>query len=808
MRRVGPPHGRPGRGHGSGVDPGESAAVVTADIIVVLAILGVAVVLLVTEWVRYDGVALIVVAALAITGAIPASRALEGFGSPAVVTIASVLVLTGGLYRTGVADVVGRHVLRLAGGSPVRATGLTMLTAGVLSGVMTVVATTALLLPVVLEVARRLHLTPSRLLIPLSFGALLGGMTTLVPAPNIILSEVVAASGHPPLHMFDFTPVGGAALLVGILYMVLVGRRLLPDRSTPGAMRATDEVAARYQLAETLFAIRVPAESGLAGRRLAESRIGRALGLKVLAVQDGTRLVRAPGPDHVLTGGDEIIVQGRRDAVTSLGRWRLFPDGSVPARRLARTGFRLAELTVASGSTLHGHTLGRSDFRNRYRVQAIAVRKGEDPLRIDPDERILETGDRLLVLGREAELDQLRYASEFSAVEPIEPDAATRAYELGDRLVEAVVPDESALAGRTLESMRLRSSFDLTALQIERGGRVFLPASDTGLEAGDRLILECRREDLRVFAALQQLDILDHTPPMRDLESEKVGFAEVTLAPNASLVGKTLEKVFFRERFGLSLLSVWREGRAYHSNVRLRSMPLRFGDALLVYGDREGIRRLAQDPDFLVLAAELREVFRASRAPLAAAIMAAVIVVAALELAPLFLAALCGALLMVGTGCVTADEVYSLVQWKVVVLIGGMLALGLAMQESGTAAWIASDVLGRAAAYGPRATIVTLFLISGLAAQFIPTVVVAALMAPIALGAATELGLSAQALIMVVAVGASSAFLSPFGHAVNLLVMGVGAYRVTDYTRVGAPLFLLVLLLVVFWLPVVWPLTP
>lgn len=795
-------------GIGSGAAPGERAAVVTFDILVVLAILGAAIVLLVTEWVRFDGVALIVVAALAVTGVIPASRALEGFGSPAVITVASVLVLAGGLYRTGVANVVGRHVLKLAGGSPVRVTALTMLTAGILSGMMTVLATTALLLPVVLDVARQLRMSPSKLLIPLSFGALLGGMTTLVPAPNIILSEVVASSGRPPLHMFDFTPVGGAALVIGVLYMVLIGRRLLPDRQMPGAMRSTDDVAERYELAETLFVLRLPPGSGLAGRSLAESRIGRALGLKVLAVQDGTRLVRAPGPEHVLTGGDEIVVQGRRETVRGLGGWRLFPDREVSLGHLVRDGLRLAELTVATDSTLHGHTLGRSDFRNRYRVHAIAVRKGEDPHRIDPDERILETDDRLLVLGREAELDQLRYASEFSAVEPIEPGTASRSYRLEERLVETVVAADSSLAGETCESMRLRASFDITALQIDRGGRVFLPASDTTLESGDRLILETRREDLRVFGALQELELVERAPAIRELESEKVGFAEVTLAPSASLVGKTLEEVYFRERFGLNLLSIWREGRAYHSNLRLRSMPLRFGDALLVYGDRERIRRLAQAPDFLVLAAELREVFRASRAPLAAAIMAGVIIVASLEVAPLFLAALVGALLMVGTGCVTADEVYSLVQWKVVVLIGGMLGLGLAMQESGTADWIARDVLGRAAAWGPRASIAALFLMAGLAAQFIPTVAVAALMAPIALGAASQLGLSPEALIMVVAVGASSAFLSPFGHAVNLLVMGVGSYRVTDYTRVGAPLFLLLLLVVLFWLPVVWPLAP
>jgi len=135
-----------------------------------------------------------------------------------------------------------------------------------------------------------------------------------------------------------------------------------------------------------------------------------------------------------------------------------------------------------------------------------------------------------------------------------------------------------------------------------------------------------------------------------------------------------------------------------------------------------------------------------------------------------------------------------------------MLALGLAMEDSGTAELIAREVVGRAAEMGPRVLIASLFLICALAAQFVPTSAVAVLVAPIALSAASELDLSARALLMVVAVGSSCAFLSPFGHPVNLLVMGVGGYKVVDYTKVGAPLFLLLLLMVVFFLPIVWPL--
>ena len=186
--------------------------------------------------------------------------------------------------------------------------------------------------------------------------------------------------------------------------------------------------------------------------------------------------------------------------------------------------------------------------------------------------------------------------------------------------------------------------------------------------------------------------------------------------------------------------------------------------------------------------------------------MLGVILCASFNLLPVYIAALLGALLMVFTGCLRGNEVYKLIEWRVVVLLGGMLALGLAMEESGAAELLAREVIGRAAEAGPRFLIGSLFLLCAFAAQFVPTSAVAVLVAPIALSTALELDISAQALLMVVAVGSSCAFLTPFGHPVNLLVMSVGGYKVTDYTSTGAPLFVLLLLLVVFFLPVVWPL--
>lgn len=235
-------------------------------------------------------------------------------------------------------------------------------------------------------------------------------------------------------------------------------------------------------------------------------------------------------------------------------------------------------------------------------------------------------------------------------------------------------------------------------------------------------------------------------------------------------------------------------------------MDLRLGDAFLLYGDRRRLNRLGSDPDFYILSQQAQAPPRQEKAPLAALIMAGVLGTVVGGLLPVYLAAPCGAVLMVLTGCLTIEEAYRSIELKAVILIAGMLSLGLAMQESGAAAFLAERVLGSLAGYGPRPLIAGLFLITALSAQVMPTAAVAVLMSPIALSTAEATGLSPYALLMVLAIGASCAFMSPVGHAVNLLVMGFGGYRFTDYTKVGLPLTLLLLLVVVFLLPLFWPL--
>ena len=787
----------------------------TPDIIIVFVILAAAIVLFLTEWVRYDIVAIAVLIALAVSGVVPMDRAIEGFANPAVVTIAAVLVLSGGLHQTGVANLIGAQMMRFAGKSEFRVTAIVMLTSGIMSGVMNNIAATALLLPVVLNISRRLGVRPSRLLIPLAFASLLGGMTTLIgTGPNILLSTFLEKSGQGAFGLFSFTPVGAAALLLGIAYLAFAGRFFLPNRA--GGHSATEEGPdlSRYGIEDTLLAFRIPDGSVLHGKSLGQARIGQALGLDLLVVKRNGKSIKAPEPGFLLKSKDILFCEGNKETLHRLRAWGRLTQLGESAEAIWESvidEISLAAVEVADNSRLIGSRVKAAGFVRRRGAKILAVRREGKIHRVSVGSLDLRAGDALLFIGRKDRLQPLIDGEDFSSATLMDIDEAHKMFGLGDWLMQLEIPEGSVLDRMTIADSRLAQGFDLTVIKIQRQEdayleNIFLPQTSATLREGDRLVLAGEPEAWKVLRALQQLEDYDETPEPSELESELVGFAEFTLAPDSNLAGKTLGESNFREAFGLTLLAIWRRGKIMDTNLSLSGIRLQFGDALLVYGKRDKIRLLARDNRFLTLTTGFEDVFRVSRAPVASSIMAGVILSAALNLLPIYIATLTGALLMVFTGCLKPSEVYSHVEWRVIALLGGMLALGLAMEESGAAELIAREVIARAAIAGPRVLIAALFLLCGLAAQFIPTSAVAVLVAPIAFSTAVELDLSVQALFMVVAIGSSCAFVSPFGHPVNLLVMGAGGYKVLDYTRVGAPLLVLLLLLVVFFLPVVWPL--
>jgi len=783
----------------------------TFEIGLILAILAVSLVLFVTEVIRMDLVALLVLVTLALTGLVSPADALAGFSNSAVITVWAMFILSAGLSRTGVAEIIGNRILRWTGRGETRMIVVIMLTAGVLSAFMNNIGVAALMLPAVLSVARRTDTPPSRLLMPLAYGSLLGGLTTLIGTPpNLLVAEALRENGLEPFSMFDYTPVGGVVMLVGVAFVALFGRRLLPkrdparDASRPGGA----ELAHDYRLDELSAVVRLPEDSPLAGRSLRESRIGFATRLNVYAILRAGKLIPAPGPDAVLRADDRLLVEGKLDRFEELRGWQqlVLEDEEPGIDTVVSNEVGLAELRIAEGASIVGRTLVQADFRPRFGAIVLAILRDAELIHSNLGMTPLRAGDRLLVQGRRGDLPGLLEAPEFSGSFPKAEAELSETYRLRDLMSAIRVPAGSSLVGQGLAESRVGDALGVGVVSLKRGTiHQLRPGPDEKLQADDLLFVRGTRDDVTIFRGLQGLEVESETAPeLRDLESERSGLIEVVLSPRTTLAGKTPTQLRFRERYGMQLLAILRQGEVRRSNIR--DHELRFGDALLLLGPRENLQHLARDPDFLVMSDEIEPAPERRKAPLAGLIMAGVVVPVLLGWLPIATAAIAGAAVMVLVGCLSMDQAYRAIEWRAIFLIAGMLPLGTALQETGAAAFLAEGLLETVGPYGPWAVLGALYLVTALATSIIPTAALVVLMAPIALRACSAMEISPYAVMMAVAMAASASFTSPVSHPANVLVMGPGGYRFVDYVKLGVPLTLLVLVVVLVVLPFFWPL--
>ena len=428
----------------------------TLEIGLTLGILGAAVYLFVSERLRMDVVALLVLIALALLGLVTPVESLSGFSNPAVVTVWAVFILSGALSRTGVANLLGKQILHWAGANETRLVVMIMVTTAALSAFMNNVGITALFLPVVISISRRTGLHPSRLLLPLAVSSLLGGMMTMIGTPsNILASNAMRDAGFEPLRLFDFAPVGGIVTLVGILYMLVFGRRLLP-RSGPGEAgdeRSPVDIEKAYLMSERVSRIRIPASSPLSGRVLSDTRLSAALGLTVLDVhrRRGGHFIPRPGTE--LKEGDMLTVSGRLDALEEVRgrRYLVIEDEKVTADDLVNEEIDLIGLRIPSGSRLIGLTLKQLDFRKKYGVLVLALQHGDRMLRSGFDNLSLQEGDVLLAQGPREKFEEIRDLPECIPVGQDDlPD-----FRLDERLIRVRIPVDSPLVGKTIAESHL-----------------------------------------------------------------------------------------------------------------------------------------------------------------------------------------------------------------------------------------------------------------------------------------------------------------------------------------------------------------
>jgi len=786
---------------------------VTPDVVLVFSILAVAVLFLVTEWIPMEVTALLSLGAVALTGLLSPVQALSGFSNPAVVTVWAVFILSGGLTLTGVANVIGRFVLRLAGTSETRMIIVIMVTAGVMSAIMNNVAVAALMLPVIMDIARHTNRPPSRLLMPLAYGSLLGGLTTQIGTPpNILVSDALRDAGMKPFTFFDFTPVGLIIMFAGVAFMVLIGRHLLPQRDVAkeSSTNSSDDWQSQYDLQERLFHIRVPRDSILANKTLAKIRMGSVLGWNVIGITHGDRTFLAPGPTDILQAGDRLTVEGRIETLNELKNWHQLKveDGGIDLQEPYSDKIKIGEVLLPGNSRFVGSTLNSLGFRGRFGLNVLAIRRKEYVRRTNLQDEPLQRGDMLLLAGPDEHFEKLKNTTAFDKFRYVDRSELTDVYHLHERLMVMQVPSDSALIGKTLKESRLGDALGSRVLGILRGNDpIIMPEPDEVMQAGDRLVVEGRLRDFENLRGLEELEIERRADTDVDkLISGDVGLLEAILSPRTTLEGKTLRQINFREKFGLNVLALWRRGRAYRSN--LRDVDLRFGDALLLIGPHSKLQLLGREPDFIVLTETAQKELRLEKMKISILIMAAILLPVIVGWVPIYIAAVVGAALMVLTGCLTMDEAYRQIEWKAVFLIAGMLPLGDALNQTGAAKLIADGVVALVGPYGPNAVMFGLVALTFLATCFVPTAALVVLMAPIVLNTSASMGFSPYALMMAIAMAASASFMTPVSHPANILVMGPGGYRFIDYLKVGGLLTLVILAVIMFVTPVFWPLIP
>lgn len=779
----------------------------TVQVILLLIIIVMALVTFVGGWLSVDLVGLLVLSALALLGFLTPNEALAGFSSPAVVTIWAMFIISAGLNRTGIAHRLGQPLQRFAKGSEVVLIVVLMATASIFSALINTTTVAAVLLPTAMDLARRSGRPPSRLLMPFSLGCLLGGpFTGISTSTNILATDVLSSAGLKTFDIFDFTPITAAIVVAGILFVALFGRFLLPSGSGKASDNKSSSGSDPYGLDKHLFTTLIRPGSKLAGRTLVESRCGSALSITVVALKRKGVLILAPRPTEVLQVGDELIVHGQTDRVRRLdGSQHLQIESLDQVPKMTCEQMKVVDCRISERSSLLGATLAESGLRREHQVHVLTLHDSDGkPVRYAQRHRFA-AGDRLLLQGEQKALEELFLKDILAEPQFVARDEVDRVTDGRAQMLPVRIPPGSGLVDRNLLESRLGNVFGLNVAGIVRDGELIcMPLPHEKVQANDLLLMQGSPRDLEILQGLQELEMSEKSAGLlAELESQQVGVTEVLLSPRTSLAGQTLADLLFREQYGISVLAIWRNGSAYRTG--LQDMPLKFGDALLVYGQREKLHAVARDPNFLVLDTAAVKVPRLEKAGFAAVIMVSVIVSAILGLVPISIAAVTGASLMVLSGALSMQEAYRAIEWKVVFLIASMLPLGVAIQKTGAAQMGAEVLVTMVGDFGPRWVVATLFFVTVIAVQVIPPAALVVLMAPVALSAAASLGISPQLLMMTVAIATSSSFASPVSHAAHMLVMGPGGYRFMDYIKVGAPLTAIVFAVSVWLLPILWP---
>ncbi|MEH6473645.1 MAG: SLC13 family permease, partial [Halopseudomonas sp.] len=396
----------------------------TPEILFVFGLLALTIILFIIDRIRMDIVAMMVVVALAVSGVITPAETVSGFGQSIVVMIAGLFVVGEGLFRTGIAASAGRLLLRLGGTNEVRLLLLMIPMVAGLSAFMSSTGAVALFIPVVLSMCRKAGLSPSRLLMPLAFASLIGGMLTLIGTPpNVVVSGQMETAGLAAFGFFDFTPIGLVILVVGTLYLVFVARHLLPE----GEVRESEhphlkEFAEHYGITDHLHKVKVPVTSDLIGKNVIEAGLRTHYETTLFAIRRNGKLVSSLLPVLAKTeimAGDTLMTYGNPEDIGRLcGEKSLILEG-FPVGEMTRLHqeFGVAEVLLRPRSRMIGSTIKEGRFREKLNLSVIGIRRDNEPLIAEFNGTPLIQGDTLLVAGGWRYIEQLEKKRDFVILE-------------------------------------------------------------------------------------------------------------------------------------------------------------------------------------------------------------------------------------------------------------------------------------------------------------------------------------------------------------------------------------------------------
>lgn len=590
----------------------------TLEIVFVLLLVVAVAVLFASERFRVDLVAVMAMGLLLLSGIVTPEEGIAGFSNTATVTVAAMFVLSAAVFKTGAVNSIAGWTIRAYRKSLWMGIAATMVLSGVLSAFVNNTPIVAIFIPILIGVAREIGQSPSRLLMPLSFASMFGGVCTLIgTSTNILLSSIAVQAGYQAFGMFEFTALGAIFFVIGTVYMMVIGVRLIPQAP------AQKDLTGQFGMGEYMTEIELLPEAPSVGQTIKNSRLVAELGLEVL----------------------ELRREGDR---------RSMPRSST----------------------------------------------------------ILRAGDVLRVAG---DIEKMRHV-------------------------------------HASEGIRMHA----------RGG--FHDA---------------------------------------DVNSEEVVLVEAIIAPNSRLENRSLVESRFRDQFGVTVLAVLHRGQVVRS--RVNRVKLKAGDALLLEVSKDRMQDLREEDAFVFLSDEGIAPFRTSRMGWALAIAVGVVASAAAGVVPIVVSAIVGCILMVLAGCITLEEAYQAIDWKVVVLLAGVLTLGVALEKSGAALLLADQIVATVGPFGPIALVAVFYLLTSVLTELMSNNATAALLAPIALASAAMLSIDPRPLLMAVTFAASASFMTPIGYQTNTMIYSAGKYRFKDFLIVGTPLNLIFWLVATLLIPVFWP---